>query len=63
MKTNTVHGLLVQSCVAAAIRAVPANLREDPGAHGNEQGGGGECKTERGLVGMAKAMAGRQGMA
>ena len=39
METNTVHGPLVQSRVAAAIRAVPANLREDPGAHGNEQGG------------------------
>ena len=40
MQQPMVHGPLVQSRVAAAIRAVPANLRVDPGAHGNEQGAG-----------------------
>ena len=58
MDANTVHGLPLQARVVAANRAVLANLRGDPGAHGNEQGAG-ICKTERGqkltmwAVGMA----------
>ena len=52
-----VHGPLVQSRVAAAIRAVPANLRVDPGAHGNEQGAG-KMQNRTGLVNAGS----RQGM-
>ena len=67
MDANTVHGPPLQARVVAANRAVLANLRGDPGAHGNEQGAG-KCKTERGKKndegsrhGMAKVS--RQGMA
>ena len=39
-KHTTVHGPPLQARVVAANRAVLANLRGDPGAHGNEQGAG-----------------------
>ena len=47
VKGEPAHGPPLQVRVVAANRTVLANL-DDPGAHGNEQGGGGEIKTERG---------------
>ena len=55
---HTVHGLLVQSRVAAAIRAAPAICAMIL-AHMVMNWGGGGCKTERGLVGMGQGK-GRQ---
>ena len=57
-KSQPVHGPPLQARVVATNRAVLANLYDDPGAHGNEQGAG-KCKTERGLVNMGS----RHGMA
>ena len=41
------HGPPLQARVVAANRTVLTNL-DDPCAHGNEQGGGGESKQNRG---------------
>ena len=39
-KSQPVHGPPLQARVVAANRTVLANLDDDPGAHGNEQGAG-----------------------
>ena len=39
-KSHPAHGPPLQARVVAANRTVLANLDDDPGAHGNEQGAG-----------------------
>ena len=58
VKSHPAHGPPLQARVVAANRTVLANFRDDPGAHGNEQGAG-KIRTERGLVNVGS----RHGMA
>ena len=59
-KHKTVHGLLNAVSVCGCLQGSPRNLRDDPGAHGNERNGAMQTRASRHGV---KAEAGRQGMA